>query len=344
MTYGFFLNKFEIYKSKQMKHFILTTLAAFFISLGTFAQSNLIVFSNDGLKFILEVNGVQQNQTPTTNVKVEGINQEYIATRILFVDGKTPALKKSFPLTKNNEVSARIVLNNKGVYKLRYMGETPIASSATSSNQTVINYGEEPVAVSNPVPSAPQQETASPESTTSTTVTTTTINAGSPANSESVNMNVNLGGQSIGISTSISGMESNASTNITETTTVTTSSNSSTSMPAAPAQPSGVETLSNGGCDAPMPSGELNSALASMDSKSFEDSKMTLAKQFTRANCLSADQIKRVMQKFTYEESKLDYAKYAYDYCLDQPSYYKVNDAFDFELTIDDLNEFLENK
>jgi hypothetical protein len=50
------------------------------------------------------------------------------------------------------------------------------------------------------------------------------------------------------------------------------------------------------------------------------------------------------MQKFTYEESKLDYAKYAYDYCLNQSNYYKVNAAFDFELTIDDLNEFLESK
>ena len=51
---------------------------------------------------------------------------------------------------------------------------------------------------------------------------------------------------------------------------------------------------------------------------------------------------KQVMKKFTYEESKLDYAKFAYEYCLDQGNYYKVNDAFDFELTIDELNEFIE--
>jgi hypothetical protein len=334
----------KLINQKQMKHFILTTVAAFFISIGIFAQSNLIVFSDDGIQFTLEVNGVQQNEIPTTNVKVEGINQEYISTRILFTDGKTPALKKSFQLTKNSEVSARIVLNNKGVYKLRYMGETPISSPMSNTNQTVINYGEEPVAVSDPSPTTLEPVVPSPESTTSTTVTTTTINTGTPANSESVSMNVNLGGQSVGISNSISGMESTSSSTVTETTTVTTSSSTSASLPIPSPQPTGVETVSNGGCDSPMPSGELNSALASMDSKSFEDSKMTLAKQFTRANCLSADQIKMVMQKFTYEASKLDYSKYAYEYCFDQPSYYTVNDAFDFELTIDELNEFLESK
>ena len=87
-----------------MKHFILTTLVTFFISTVSFSQSNLVVYSNDGVNFTLEVNGVQQNETPTTNVKVEGIAQEFISVRILFADGKTPALKKSFPLTKKNEV------------------------------------------------------------------------------------------------------------------------------------------------------------------------------------------------------------------------------------------------
>jgi len=327
-----------------MNHFILTSLAAFFISSGIFAQSNLIVYSNDGIKFILEVNGVQQNSEPSTNVKVENIAQEFIATRIIFEYKKIPILKKSFPLTKGNEVSGQIILNKKGMYKLRYMGETPISSAPAPSNQTIISYGEEPVSVNPSTTETPEQISPNTESTTSTTVTTTTINTGTPANSESVSMNVNLGGQSVGISTSISGMESTSSSTVTETTTVTTSSSSNSSMPATSTQTPGVETISSGGCDSPMPSGELNSALASMDSKSFEDSKMTLAKQFTRVNCLSADQIKMVMQKFTFEETKLDYSKYAYEYCLDQPSYYKVNDAFEFELTIDELNEFLESK
>lgn len=326
-----------------MKHFILTTIVAFLISTGIFAQSNLIVYSNDGVNFILEVNGVQQNSDHSTNVKVENIAQEFISCRLLFEDKAIPALKKSFPLTKGNEVTAQLVLNKKGQYKLRYMGETPITDATAPSNQTVIRYGEEPVSESIVTPAA--VATPNTESTTSTTVTTTTINNGTPANSETIDMNVNINGQTVGISSSISGMETSTTSTVTETTTVTTSSNSSTSTPITSTEGTNVlETVSNGACDSPMPTAELNSALRSMDSKSFEDSKMTLAKQFTKANCLSADQVKTVMQKFTFEESRLNYAKFAYDYCLDQPSYYKVNDAFEFELSIDDLNEFLESK
>ena len=187
-----------------MKHFILSTLLVFLISNTIYAQSNLVVYSNDGVKFTLEVNGVQQNSEPSTNVKVEGITQEYISTRILFAEGNIPHLKKSFPLTPNNEVSAQIIQNKKGQWKLRYMGETPISSSAAPSNQSVIRYGEEPVSDS---------QNSAENTSSSTTTTTTTISSGNSPETESVNMNVNIGGQNIGISTSVTGMESSSSTN-----------------------------------------------------------------------------------------------------------------------------------
>ncbi len=322
-----------------MKHFILSTILTVFISLSIFGQSDLVVYSNDGVKFTLEVNGVQQNAEPTTNVKVEGITQEFISVRMLFTAANIPPLKKSFTLVNNKETSAMLFLNKKGQYKLRYMGENPIKKE-TAANQSVIRYGEEPVALTNEVnASAP----ATQESTTTTTVTTTTVNDDAPTSSESVSMNVKIGGQNIGISTSMTGMDASTSTTVTETTTVTSSSSSTVSNSSSGTISAPAETVtSSGGCDAPMPSGDFSSALNSIESKSFEDSKVTLAKQFTKANCLSADQVKQVMKKFTYEESKLDYAKFAYEYCLDQGNYYKVNDAFDFELTIDELNEFIE--
>ncbi len=319
-----------------MKHFIILSVFALFNALGLFAQRDLLVFSDDGMKFKLEVNGVIQNNEPTTNVKVADISQEFVTVRVIFADENFPPLKKSFTLVQNMETSAKLTLK-KGQYKLRYNGQTPI-SRAVTPNQTVINYGEEPVAVSQPV-AEPTPAPAASTTTTTTTIKTTEA----PANGENVSMNVNIGGQNIGISTSMTGMETTASSTVTSstTTTTTTQTNQPVNTP-APAQP--AETVSSGGCDSPMPTGDFSSALSSMDSKSFEDSKMTLAKQFTKANCLSANQIKLVMQKFTYEESKLEYAKFAYPYCMDQPSYYKVNDAFKFELTIDDLNEFLETQ
>ena len=77
---------------------------------------------------------------------------------------------------------------------------------------------------------------------------------------------------------------------------------------------------------------------------SFEDSKMTVAKQVTKANCLTAAQIAEVMGLFSFEDSKLQYAKYAYDFCYNQGDYYELNAAFTFESSIEDLNQFLESK
>jgi hypothetical protein len=86
---------------------------------------------------------------------------------------------------------------------------------------------------------------------------------------------------------------------------------------------------------------DFEKAKASIKSKSFEDSKMTLAKQITSKNCLSAAQVKSMMELFTFEASKLDYAKYAYDFCWEKNNYYQVNDAFEFESSIEELDAYI---
>lgn len=78
--------------------------------------------------------------------------------------------------------------------------------------------------------------------------------------------------------------------------------------------------------------------------ESFEDTKMKIAQQFTSRNCLSLDQVKEIAQLFTFEDNKLEYAKYAYDYCLEKNNYYQLNDIFTFSSTKDKLNDFLSDK
>jgi hypothetical protein len=79
----------------------------------------------------------------------------------------------------------------------------------------------------------------------------------------------------------------------------------------------------------------------SVGSKTFEDSKLTVSKQVINNNCLLADQVREIMMLFTFEDSKLDFAKYAYGRTYDLGNYYKVNDAFTFESSIDDLNSYI---
>ncbi len=78
-----------------------------------------------------------------------------------------------------------------------------------------------------------------------------------------------------------------------------------------------------------------------IDSKSFEDSKLTISKQVLNNNCLLTSQVKDIMLLFSFEATRLDFAKYAYGYTYDLGNYYLVNDAFTFESSIDDLNNYI---
>lgn len=88
-----------------------------------------------------------------------------------------------------------------------------------------------------------------------------------------------------------------------------------------------------------MSSMDFNDYLNAIRSKTFEDSKLSTAKAPLSGNYLTAKQIKQVMQVFTFEDTRLEFAIFAHSRCVDPSNYYQVYDAFEFELTIDDLQE-----
>ena len=48
------------------------------------------------------------------------------------------------------------------------------------------------------------------------------------------------------------------------------------------------------------------------------------------------------MLLFTYEDTRLELAKYAYGYTYDIGNFYKLNDAFTYESSIEELNEYIQ--
>jgi hypothetical protein len=98
------------------------------------------------------------------------------------------------------------------------------------------------------------------------------------------------------------------------------------------------------GCPNPMMPTEFDDVKRSISSKTFEDSKLTIAKQVIGANCLLCSQVKEIMLLFTFEGTRLDLAKFAYKYTYDISNYYKLNDAFTFESSIDELNNYINGK
>jgi hypothetical protein len=97
---------------------------------------------------------------------------------------------------------------------------------------------------------------------------------------------------------------------------------------------------SSNGCEVQ----NMNSILNAIENESFKSDKMMIAEQSTKKKCLSVNQIKMVMDKFTYEDSKLEFAKMAYMNCPNKDDYYQINEAFTYASSKRDLNEFINNQ
>lgn len=92
---------------------------------------------------------------------------------------------------------------------------------------------------------------------------------------------------------------------------------------------------------ASMSDNEFRALMNTINQRSFEKDKLIVAQQAVRGSYLSAGQIRQIMQQFSFESTRLEFAKYAYDYCTDRSNYYQVNDAFDFSNSISTLEDYI---
>jgi|694.fasta_scaffold141209_2 hypothetical protein len=97
-------------------------------------------------------------------------------------------------------------------------------------------------------------------------------------------------------------------------------------------------------CTFPISGSEYGKVTASIKSQSFEETQLKIAKQATKANCMSTAQIKGICKMFSFEESKLEFAIFAHTYCTDKNNYYSLNDVFSYSASVDSLTDAIENK
>ena len=90
-----------------------------------------------------------------------------------------------------------------------------------------------------------------------------------------------------------------------------------------------------------LPKMEFMQLKNSIANKSFESSKMEIAKQAFASNYFSSAQVADMMTLFSFESSRLEFAKCAYSRVMDRQNYYLVNNAFSFESSIQELNQFI---
>lgn len=78
-----------------------------------------------------------------------------------------------------------------------------------------------------------------------------------------------------------------------------------------------------------------------MRNESFDNTRMNIAKQVIAANYFTTAQIKEVVQLFSFENNKLDIAKYAYKNTLDKNNYFSLTGCFSFSNNKDELIKYI---
>ena len=78
-----------------------------------------------------------------------------------------------------------------------------------------------------------------------------------------------------------------------------------------------------------------------IDNENFDDKKLLLAQQTITGNYFTSYEICETAKLMRFEDSRLKFAKYAYQYCLDPVNYFKVSEAFSFITSKEELTAYI---
>ncbi|MEI6767029.1 MAG: DUF4476 domain-containing protein [Bacteroidota bacterium] len=342
-----------------MKRVLILVFFIAVFALQTIAQqASVTVFSKEGEKFWVIVNGIKQNAIAQTNVKVTGLEAPNYKVKVIFEDEKLASVDKTV-YTKDADgkfwdITYIIQKNRKGVYVMN-MSSAGEATTPTGQFSTQLTLTDAQTPTTQPAGNNDNRNGTKTQTQTTTTTVDGTQNTGGNGGI-SINIVDPATGDNMSIGTGIGANGTQTKTTTTVTTTTTGGAAQTQTQTQNQTQPQNQTRQTepvkadhyvmpgyNGkiGCAWPMAGTDFDAAKKSITSKTFEDSKLTVAKQIVGANCITAAQVKEVMLLFSFEDTRLQFAKFAYPYTYDQGNYFKVNDAFSFESTIDELNEFL---
>lgn len=83
------------------------------------------------------------------------------------------------------------------------------------------------------------------------------------------------------------------------------------------------------------------SALRSIEMQNFDSDQIRVAKQIIRMNGASSFQMAEIMRLMSFESSRLEIAKFGYQFVGDPENYFIVNDVFWFSSSIRELDQFI---
>lgn len=311
------------------------------------AQSNLSIFNNNGQQFYVVLNGIRQNSKPETNVQVSQIKNGSYAVKVIFADGKTPDIDKNFMIDAPYDITARIVFK-KGKGKLQLMGQEPThgviqeavvyrpTDAAVYSDAVVVNSMTNQNAATNEITQTlPVQSTTTiqttgtgnatglnmnmnvQETTTNTTVTNTNTNS-NPNENVNLNMNLSVGGVNVNLNANASGTGLGAGTTVSETTTTTTTSSSTTVSSSSSSTTVSQNQQPGRVVNCTQTMNRLEAFKVELQDQSFEEDRLEALKLAMNKTCLTTAQAGQLLELFTFDENRLEAAKFLSDRLTDR--------------------------
>ncbi len=309
---------------KQISLFISYFLWALTTQAQFLPTANLTVFSEDGYKFFLILNGERMNDEAQTNIRIEELPNPYYNCRIIFEDRSQKELvKNNLMLTDGDgipmDVTYKIKKDKSGKQVLRFFSFIPAEQNMLRpANTMVYRYG---------APSAPiwgpgiQANVNIPGGRNGQGGAQINVNV------PNVNVNVNTGrntttrqySEEVYYDDSFDGPQTNQRM-----------------------QRQNVR-MNNMPCATPMTARDFEDALKIIRAESFDETRLNIAKQVMANNCLNTSQIVSICNLFSFEKNKLDFAKFAYGYCSEQRNYFRVNQVFNFDASKQELNNYIQS-
>ncbi len=313
-----------------MRNFISTAILCLLVLAGIAQNNDFVFYTDNGDKFTLYLNNVKQNATAATNVKAENISGKSISVRVVFERSGVPTFSRTMSVSSNDkEIKVQLVKGRENVYTMKTVSTTDRHHSSSNNNSTTVVKG-----------SNGSNETK---------------DNGHGGNGGHGNNNGGHGNNNGGHGNNNGGHGNNGHGNGGHGNGGYGNNNHGNGG-------YGNGGYGNGGygnngywnngygptdnprCHFPMQQNDFNSLRSQVRARYFDSSRMTVAKQACRYNCMTSDQIRDLCKEFAYESNRLDFAKYAFEYCYDRYRYYIVGQAFTYSSSVDQLNRYITNQ
>jgi hypothetical protein len=296
-------------------------------------ETEVVFFSQDGERFWIVIDGVLQNQEPQPRVQVGGLTKEYYRVKVIFEIEKIPDINQNISTTDvdGNKVNATYrIFKRKKKYSM-WQSSWEEVPSARPGTQTIHLQTEGPSG--RPQQPVTQQPVFQTEQTTVTTTTGVTVKLpdgtvitfapGAVIDTQYLDYIV-----------------------VEETVDFQPERPVATrpvKYPAPAPEPIYYVPGYTGaiGCYMPMDNNAFDRAKNTIKNNSFESDMLSTSKQVASNNCLTVNQVVEIIELFSFESTKLEFAKFAYRYTYDIGNYYEVNNAFTYSSSKQELNNYI---